>query len=108
MAKFNRPLPKLIVRYPDLDAWLRERWEGGYVNNWDANDMLTLLNTWQIGDISKIRDGGDYEKALKAIKAKGLIMPSKTDLYFPVRQSSLCNSRIIIADGELTARGQHH
>lgn len=71
-------------RYPDLNSWLRERWEGGYVNNWDANDMIALLNTWQKGDISIIRDGGDYEKALKSIKAKALIMPSKTDLYFPV------------------------
>lgn len=71
-------------RYPDLNSFIRERWEGGYVNNWDANDMIALLNTWQKGDISIIRDGGDYEKALKSIKAKGLIMPSKTDLYFPV------------------------
>lgn len=47
--------------------------------------MVALLTTWQRGDISIVRDGGDYEKALKSIKAKGLIMPSKTDLYFPVR-----------------------
>ena len=47
--------------------------------------MLALLNTWQNGDISLVRDEGDLEKALKSIQAKGLIMPSKTDLYFPVR-----------------------
>lgn len=46
--------------------------------------MLTLLRTWQTGDVSLVRDGGDYEKCLKAIKARGLVMPSKTDLYFPV------------------------
>ena len=46
--------------------------------------MLALLNTWQNGDISLVRDEGDLEKALKSIQAKGLIMPSKTDLYFPV------------------------
>ena len=57
------------------------------MTNWDANDMIRLLETWQSGDISKIQDGGDYEKALKSIKAKGLIMPSKTDLYFPVSMS---------------------
>lgn len=73
--------------YPDLNSFLRERWEGGYVNNWDANDMIALLTTWQKGDISIVRDGGDYEKALKNIKAKGLIMPSKTDLYFPPEDS---------------------
>lgn len=49
--------------------------------------MIALLTTWQRGDISIVRDGGDYEKALKNIKAKGLIMPSKTDLYFPVRDT---------------------
>jgi homoserine acetyltransferase len=46
--------------------------------------MLTLFDTWATADISLVRDGGDYEKALKSIKVKGLIMPSKTDLYFPV------------------------
>jgi homoserine acetyltransferase len=77
-------------RYPDLNSFIRERWEGRFVaNNWDANDMIALLNTWQKGDISIIRDGGDYEKALKSIKAKGLIMPSKTDLYFTVSPVSI-------------------
>lgn len=77
-----------VCRYPDLNSWLREAWEGRYVTFWDANDMLALLNTWQTGDISLVRDNGDLEKALKSIKAKGLIMPSKTDLYFPVRFSN--------------------
>ncbi|KDQ57462.1 hypothetical protein JAAARDRAFT_58074 [Jaapia argillacea MUCL 33604] len=73
--------------YPDLPSFMRERWEGGYLLNWDANDMLTLLHTWQAGDVSKIRDGGDLTKCLKAIKAKGLIMPCKTDLYFAPEDS---------------------
>ena len=47
--------------------------------------MLALLNTWQNGDISQVRDKGDLGAALKSIKAKALIMPCKTDLYFPVR-----------------------
>lgn len=67
-----------------MNSWLAENWEGRYVTDWDANDMLALLNTWQNGDISQVRDGGDLEAALKSIKAKGLIMPCKTDLYFPV------------------------
>ena len=56
---------------------------------WDANDMLTMLRTWQMGDVSKVKNvapglQGDLAGVLKTIKAKGLIMPSKTDLYFPV------------------------
>ena len=69
--------------YPDLDSFLREEWEQSFYK-WDANDLLTLLNTWKNGDVSKVRDGGDLNKCLSQIKAKGLIMPSKTDLYFPV------------------------
>lgn len=54
------------------------------MNGWDANDLVTLLHTWQVADISAIRDSGDLEKCLGAIKARGLIMPCKTDLYFAV------------------------
>lgn len=71
-------------RYCDLDSFLREEWEAGFLNGWDANDLLCLLKTWQDGDCSLVHHGGDYEKCLSEVKAKGLIMPSKTDLYFPV------------------------
>ena len=74
----------LLSRYPDLASFLRERWELGFLQNWDANDLLTLLHTWQNGDVSQIRHGGDLRACLADIQAKGLIMPSKTDLYFPV------------------------
>lgn len=74
-----------MYRYTDLHAFLREDWEAGFLNGWDANDLLTLLHTWQIADISTVRDNGDLAKTLGAIKAKGLIMPCKTDLYFTVR-----------------------
>ena len=70
-------------KYADLESFIRGRWEAGFLT-WDANDMLTLFDTWSTADISLVRDGGDFEKALKSIKVKGLIMPSKTDLYFPV------------------------
>lgn len=74
----------LESRYPDLNAFLREGWESGFLASWDANDLLTLLHTWQTGDVSTVRDGGDLGTCLSQIKAKGLIMPSKTDLSFPV------------------------
>jgi homoserine acetyltransferase len=73
-----------------MESWLREDWEGGFLANWDANDMLALLQTWHSGDVSLVRDGGDYEKCLAAIKAKGLVMPCKTDLYFPVGAETGC------------------
>ena len=76
-------------KYTDLNDFIRSEWEAGFVANWDANDMLTLLRTWQTGDVSKVKAvapslQGDLAGVLRNIKAKGLIMPSKTDLYFPV------------------------
>ena len=53
--------------------------------NWDANDMLALLATWQAGDVSAVRHGGDFEACMRGIKAKVLLLPCKTDLYFCVR-----------------------
>jgi hypothetical protein len=48
--------------------------------------MLGLVNTWENGDVSKFCHGGDLGKCLSEINSKGLIMPSKTDLYFAVSQ----------------------
>lgn len=53
-------------------------WEQDHLN-WDANDLLTMLRTWQKGDIS---DGGDFEQALKSISAQVVLMPCEQDLYF--------------------------
>jgi homoserine O-acetyltransferase len=46
--------------------------------------MLVMLRTWQHADISKQEPyNGDFELALASIKAKTLVLPAKTDLYFP-------------------------
>jgi len=90
--------------FSNLNSFLRDRWEGRYLAAWDANDMLTLLNTWQKGDISKVTGGsGNLEETLKGIKAKGLIMPCKTDLYFTPEDNvyemqHLTNSKLVIID----------
>lgn len=47
-----------------------------------------MLLTWQNGDVSKQEPyNGDFEKAMKSIKAKTLILPAETDLYFPPEDS---------------------
>ena len=54
----------------------------------DPDDLLVLLQTWQLGDISAgDRFHGDFPAALKSIRAKTLVMPSQTDLYFPPADS---------------------
>lgn len=45
--------------------------------------MLVMLHTWQAADCSDQEPyNGDFGAAMQGIKAKALILPSKTDLYF--------------------------
>ena len=59
-------------------------WENDHLKNWDANNLLTKLKTWQQGDISKgPLYEGNFISALNGIKAKTIIIPCSDDLYFP-------------------------
>jgi len=50
----------------------------------DPENLLVMIQTWQNGDVSMQEPyNGDFEKAMASIKAKTLVLPSKTDLYFP-------------------------
>ena len=63
--------------------------------NHDANDLLGMLNTWQQADISKHpRFNNDFATALSSIRAKAIVMPCATDLYFPPQDSQIEVSHI--------------
>lgn len=65
-------------------------WENDHVNNWDANDLLAKLATWQAGDIARgPLYNGDFSRALKAIKARAILMPCTSDLYFPPEDNAI-------------------
>ncbi len=69
--------------YASLEDFLVGFWEGLFLNR-DANNLLTMLWTWQHGDISNNEVfQGDFVKALGSIRAKAIVMPASTDLYFP-------------------------
>jgi homoserine O-acetyltransferase/O-succinyltransferase len=73
--------------YSSLEDFLVAFWEGFFLPK-DANNLLTMLWTWQNGDISDNElYNGDFKKALGAIKAKAYVMPGQTDLYFPPEDS---------------------
>lgn len=64
-------------------------WEEDHLFNWDANDLLAKLWTWKHADISdNPAFDGDFAKALGAIKARAIVMPSTSDLYFPPEDSA--------------------
>jgi homoserine O-acetyltransferase len=57
-------------------------WEATYRRR-DPADLLAMLRTWMACDVStNPRHRGDLTQALAAIKARTLIMPGATDLYF--------------------------
>ena len=66
-----------------LKAWLHPAPGKASYESWDAEDLLTLARMWQAGNVGDVRDGGDYRKALEGVQSRVLVMPSKTDQYFP-------------------------
>ncbi len=68
---------------------LLQYWEQDHLA-WDANDLLAKLWTWQHGDISA-NDlyRGDFEAALGAIRARAILVPCTTDLYFPPEDNEI-------------------
>jgi homoserine O-acetyltransferase len=70
--------------YTSLEDFLVGFWEGFFLDDRDPNNLLTMLWTWQHGDVG-LTPGfdGDTEAALASIKASAMIMPAQKDLYFP-------------------------
>lgn len=75
--------------FPDLWEFLRKHWQELYAQR-DPNNLRAMIRTWQSADIS---DNDFCQKtfrsALGAITAIALIMPSETNLYFPVADNAL-------------------
>ena len=83
--------------FSSLDAFLSDFWDKLFQDR-DPNDLLTMLRTWQRADIAdnELYDG-DFDRALRSISAKAVVMPSATDLYFPVADSELEVSKMLNA-----------
>ncbi|MDA8197665.1 MAG: alpha/beta fold hydrolase [Actinomycetota bacterium] len=68
----------------DLDTFLQSDWEASFMAHRAAN-LYSQAVTWYHNDISRSPSfGGDIAAALQAIKARVLLMPGETDLYFRV------------------------
>ena len=68
---------------------LLQDWEEDHLQ-WDANDLLCKLSSWQRGDISlQPLYQGDFLKALTAIKARTIVIACDNDLYFRPEDNAL-------------------
>ena len=71
-----------------LDAFLDDHWAPGFTRR-AAADLYAQARTWIASDISaNPLYGGDLVRALQAISARVLLLPSRTDLYFPVADNA--------------------
>ena len=70
------------IGFKSVEDLLKD-WANDHAKNWDANNLLSKLKTWQLNDIS---NGplykGNYTKALQSIRARTILMPCNQDLYF--------------------------
>ncbi|MGE8411506.1 MAG: alpha/beta fold hydrolase [Pseudomonas sp.] len=83
-AFFRERLDQRVLGYATLEDFLIDFWEGWFLKR-DANDLLAQLWMGQHADISaNARYDRNIDQALAAIKADTVIMPSSSDLYFPV------------------------
>ncbi len=84
---YRADLHRTALGAPDLEAFLRT-WEVSFSRR-AAADYYAQASTWVAGDISaNPLYGGDLAKALAAIRARVLLMPSETDLYFRVADNA--------------------
>jgi homoserine O-acetyltransferase len=70
--------------HSSLEDFLIGFWEGFFLDDRDPNNLLTMLWTWQNGDVGKTPGfDGDTTKALNSIRARLIALPAEKDLYFP-------------------------
>ncbi|RMZ89063.1 hypothetical protein DV736_g3715, partial [Chaetothyriales sp. CBS 134916] len=82
-AFYREKLHEKAYGAKNLEDFMVSFWETWALSK-DPENLLTMLYTWQAGDVSLQEPyNGDFEKAMASIKAKTLVLPSKTDLYFP-------------------------
>ncbi|MCU5787861.1 alpha/beta fold hydrolase [Alloalcanivorax marinus] len=79
-AFFRRGLYRELG-FDDIEALLRF-WEEDHLAQ-DANDLLAVLAAWEAADPG----AGDLAAALGAIRARTLVLPSRTDLYFTLEDA---------------------
>jgi homoserine O-acetyltransferase len=74
--------------FEELEAFLKA-WEEDHLE-WDANDLLLKLWSWQHADPSAHPDfDGDLSAALGAVRARTIVMPCDTDRYFTLEENRI-------------------
>lgn len=82
-AFYREKLHETAFGFRDLEAFIQGFWEKWALSKHPEN-MLAMAQTWACGDVSEQEPyNADFGAAMRGIKAKALVMPGRTDLYFP-------------------------
>ncbi len=85
--------------YTSLEDFLVRYWEGIYLAR-DPWNLVAMIRTWQACDVADSdAHRGDLAAALGAVTARTLVMPGRTDLYFPPEDSE--NEVALLRDARL-------
>ena len=71
--------------YDSLEDFLVRYWEAMYERA-DAANLAAQIRTWQACDVGAAAGAG-YEETMRSIAARAVLMPGRTDLYFPPEDS---------------------
>lgn len=86
---YREKLYETKMGFKSLEDFMLNFWETWALSK-DPENLLAMLHTWQAGDCSNQEPyNGDFEKSMAAIKTKTLVLPGKTDLYFPPEDSEI-------------------
>ncbi|KAF2815859.1 homoserine acetyltransferase family protein [Mytilinidion resinicola] len=100
-AFYREKLHEKVLGFKDLEDFMVNFWEKWACSK-DPENMLVMAHTWQAGDCSQQEPyNGDFAKAMQGIKAKALILPGQTDLYFPPEDSEIEVANMKPGIGEL-------
>ncbi|KAK4632376.1 putative acyltransferase [Fulvia fulva] len=84
---YRQRLYESVLGFKDIEDFMLNFWEPWALSK-DPDNMVAMLYTWQAGDCSAQEPyNGDFDAAMKGIKAKALVLPAQTDLYFPPEDS---------------------
>ncbi|KAJ5091211.1 hypothetical protein NUU61_006081 [Penicillium alfredii] len=86
-AFYRHKLYETALGYEGLEDFMLNFWEKWACSK-DPENLLVMIQTWQNGDVSKQEHyNGDFEQAMASIRARVLVLPARTDLYFPPEDS---------------------
>lgn len=85
---YRAGLYRTALGAPDLESFIRTDWVDSFALS-DAANLYAQALTWYHADIAADpRYGGDLVTALEAIRARVLLLPGRTDLYFRVADNA--------------------